>query len=146
LTGPILRQRTAALACPRQQLVAAVLAAAAVNLDETGWHTTGEARTLWTATTPQGAIFRVAEDRHRDRPQELIAKDYDGIACSDRWWAYDYLDLAAGRVSWQHLYRDFRRRALSASITCRLQVRSPFAYLAELLKAHARGDPLPTLA
>jgi transposase len=37
-------------------------------------------------------------------------------------------------------------RLLSASITCRLQQRSLFAYLAELLDNHARGDPLPALA
>jgi transposase len=37
-------------------------------------------------------------------------------------------------------------RLLSASITCRLQHRSLFAYLAELLAAHTRNKPLPTLA
>jgi hypothetical protein len=37
-------------------------------------------------------------------------------------------------------------RLLSASITCRLQHRSLFAYLTELLAAHARGDPTPRLA
>jgi transposase len=37
-------------------------------------------------------------------------------------------------------------RLLSASITCRLQRRSLFAYLTELLAAHARGDPTPCLA
>jgi len=37
-------------------------------------------------------------------------------------------------------------RLLSASISCRLQHRSLFAYLAELLDNHARGDPLPQLA
>jgi len=40
----------------------------------------------------------------------------------------------------------FIERALSASVTCRLQGRSLFAYLRELLSAHARGHPLPTLA
>jgi transposase len=39
----------------------------------------------------------------------------------------------------------FIERALSASVTCRLQARSMFAYMAELLTAHARGDPLPAL-
>jgi transposase len=39
----------------------------------------------------------------------------------------------------------FIERALSASVTCRLQGRSLFAYLARLLDAHARGEPLPTL-
>ena len=37
-------------------------------------------------------------------------------------------------------------RLLSASITCRLQHRSLFGYLAELLDASARGDPPPALA
>jgi transposase len=38
------------------------------------------------------------------------------------------------------------QRLLSASITCRLQHRSLFHYLSELLATHARGDPLPSLA
>ena len=37
-------------------------------------------------------------------------------------------------------------RLLSAHTTCRLQRRSLFDYLAELLAAHARGDPVPLLA
>ena len=40
----------------------------------------------------------------------------------------------------------FSERAFSASVSCRHQGRSLFAYLAELVSAHARGDPLPTLA
>jgi transposase len=263
-------QRAAiALAGPHELLSAAVLSSPAVNLDETGWRTAGDARTLWTATTPSAAIFRVAEDRHRDRLTEFIGEDFSGIACSDRWWAYDHLDPEYRQACWSHLQRDFRRhseglalqkrfgerclaltdrlfdawhafdehqdrvrltcemapiqtelralleqatrkskrtrlhrrfannllkiwpalwtfvtvegveptnnaaerslrgpvihrklshgsqsedgerfieRALSASITCRLQGRSMFAYMAELLTAHAHGDPLPTLA
>jgi transposase len=37
-------------------------------------------------------------------------------------------------------------RLLSASISCRLQHRSLFSYLAELLAANTHGDPLPQLA
>ena len=37
-------------------------------------------------------------------------------------------------------------RLLSAHITCRLQGRSLFVYLAELFAAHARGDPVALLA
>jgi transposase len=37
----------------------------------------------------------------------------------------------------------FIERALSASVTCRLQHHSPFAYLRELLAAHTHGDPYP---
>jgi transposase len=37
-------------------------------------------------------------------------------------------------------------RLLSASLTCRLQARSLFAYLADLHTASIRGDPIPLLA
>jgi transposase len=56
----ICRRASAALSSPHEQLVASVLASAALNVDETGWRTAGEGRTLWTATTPAAAIFRVA--------------------------------------------------------------------------------------
>jgi transposase len=39
----------------------------------------------------------------------------------------------------------FAERALSAAVTCRMQHRSLFAYLSELLAAHTRGDPFPAL-
>jgi transposase len=39
----------------------------------------------------------------------------------------------------------FAERALSAATTCRQQDRSLFGYLAQLLAAHTRGDPLPAL-
>jgi len=265
----ICQRASMALASPHERLTASVLAAPALNIDETGWRTSGEGRALWTATTPGAAIFRVAEDRHRDRLEELIGTDYEGIVCSDRWWAYDHLDPQCRQACWEHLKRDFTRhseglaeqqvfgeaglaltkrlfaathafeehqdrgrlrreikpiqtelrglleraarkskrtrhhrvfannllkiwpalwtfvevegveptnnaaerslrgpvihrklshgtrsddgerfieRALSASVTCRLQGRSLFAYLAELFSAHVRGDPLPALA
>lgn len=100
-----------ALAGPHERLTAAVLSSPALNVDETGWRTAGERRTLWTATTPQAAIFRVAEDRHRDRLDELIGSDYEGVVCSDRWWAYDHLDPACRQACWEHLKRDFTRHA-----------------------------------
>jgi hypothetical protein len=37
-------------------------------------------------------------------------------------------------------------RLLSASVTCRLQKRSPFAYLSDVLAAKIRGDPIPLLS
>jgi transposase len=40
----------------------------------------------------------------------------------------------------------FAERALSAAGTCRLQRRSLFTYLSELIAAHNRGDPFPALA
>jgi transposase len=39
----------------------------------------------------------------------------------------------------------FAERALSAAVTCRIQHRSLFNYLSELLAAHNRSDPFPAL-
>jgi transposase len=55
-----------------------------------------------------------------------------------------YRKLSLGSQS--HAGERTIERILSASITCRLQRRSLFSYLAELLAAHARDDPLPRLA
>src|SRR6266511_3834977 len=106
----ICQRASAALAAPHEQLTASVLHSPALNVDETGWRTWGEPRTLWTASTPEAAIFRVAEDRHRERLEELIG-DYEGIVCSDRWWAYDHLNPDCRQACWEHLKRDFRRHA-----------------------------------
>jgi transposase len=107
----ICQRASAALAQPHERLASSVLGSPALNVDETGWRTAGEGRALWTATTPNAAIFRVATDRHRDRLEELIGADYDGIICSDRWWAYDHLDPELRQACWEHLKRDFTRHA-----------------------------------
>jgi membrane protein required for beta-lactamase induction len=53
-----------------------------------------------------------------------------------------YRKLSLGSQSEQGEHRI--ERLLSASATCRLQQRSLFVYMAELLAAHAHGDPPPT--
>jgi transposase len=107
----ICQRASVALSEPHERLVGSVLKAPALNLDETGWATAGEGRTLWTATTAEAAIFRIAADRHRERLEELIGADFAGIVCSDRWWAYDHLDPLCRQACWSHLQRDFRRHA-----------------------------------
>jgi transposase len=102
-------QRTSGLlAGPHEHLTSWVLGSGAVNVDETGWFLAGENRTMWTATTAQAAIFRIVEDRHRDRLIELLGPDFEGIVTSDRWWAYDLLDPEQRQACWSHLQRDFR--------------------------------------
>jgi transposase len=106
----ICQRASRALELPHEALGAHVLAQPAINADETGWRTAGEQRTLWTATTERAAIFKVAEDRHRERLTALIG-EYAGIVCSDRWWAYDHLDPECRQACWAHLRRDFKFHA-----------------------------------
>jgi transposase len=93
----ICKRAALTLSEPHERLASSLLSPSALNVDETGWSTWGEKRTLWTATTRKGAVFRVADDRHRDRLHELIGEDFQGIVCSDRWWAYDHLDPLRAR-------------------------------------------------
>jgi transposase len=96
------------LAGPHERLTSQVLGSTAINVDETGWFLAGENRTMWTATTAQAAIFRIVEDRHRDRLIELLGPDFSGIVTSDRWWAYELLEPEQRQACWSHLQRDFR--------------------------------------
>jgi transposase len=96
-----------ALAEPHAELHEQIRSAAAVNVDETGWRLRGAKRTLWAALTSQAAVFRIAPDRHEREARALLGDDFQGIACSDRWWAYNYLDPAKRQLCWAHLVRDF---------------------------------------
>lgn len=93
---------------PHDRLMSQVLASGTVNVDETGWCMAGENRWMWTATTANAAVFRIAEDRHSDRLAELLGEGFDGIVTSDRWWAYNTLDPERRQACWSHLQRDFR--------------------------------------
>jgi transposase len=105
-------QRTGeALELPYQGLLEHVRAAPAVNLDETGWRLRGGRRTLWGAFTPNAALLRIAPDRHERELDALIGEQFAGIACSDRWWAYNKLAAARRQVCWSHLARDFTAHA-----------------------------------
>jgi transposase len=96
-----------ALAEPHARLHEQIRSASALNIDETGWRLRGGKRTLWGALTPRAALFRIAPDRHQREAKALLGDDFQGIACSDRWWAYDYLHPERRQLCWAHLVRDF---------------------------------------
>jgi transposase len=103
----IVQRAGEALAEPHARLHQQIRSAPAVNVDETGWRLRGGKRTLWGALTEQAALFRIAPDRHEREAKALLGDDFQGIACSDRWWAYDYLDPERRQLCWAHLVRDF---------------------------------------
>jgi transposase len=95
------------LAEPHARLAEQIRSAAVVNIDETGWRTAGERRTLWGSLSAQTAIFRIAAGRHQCEVKALLGEDFAGIVCSDRWRAYDYLEPEQRQLCWAHLVRDF---------------------------------------
>jgi transposase len=106
----ILERVADALAKPDADLLDRVRAAKALNMDETGWRTSGQRRALWGAFTDRHAVLRVRDDRHEDHARELLA-DTAAIVTSDRWWAYSHLPLARRQICWAHLRRDFKAHA-----------------------------------
>jgi hypothetical protein len=61
-----------------------VLDQGAVHVDETGWRTRGEARALWTATTPEATFLQISQHCNREQFNTLIGTAYPGIVISDR--------------------------------------------------------------
>ena len=103
----IVQRAGGALEEPQARLADHVRFASVVNIDETGWRLRGGKRTLWGALTERAALFRIAPDRHEREARAMLGEDFAGIACSDRWWAYNYLDPGRRQVCWSHLIRDF---------------------------------------
>jgi transposase len=103
----IVQRAGEALAEPHARLAEQIRSAAVVNIDETGWRTAGERRTLWGALSAQTAVFRIAAGRHQCEVTAPLGEEFAGIACSDRWRAYDYLDPEQRQLCWAHLLRDF---------------------------------------
>ena len=106
----ILERVADALEGPDADLLERVRAAKALNIDETGWRTSGERRALWGAFTDRHAVLRVRADRHEGHARELLG-DTGAIVTSDRWWAYAHLPLKRRQVCWAHLRRDFKAHA-----------------------------------
>jgi transposase len=96
-----------ALTDPYDDLLARVRAAAAVNMDETGWRLKGRQRTLWGAFSERHAVLLVTAGRHEDHAREILA-DSGAVVTSDRWWAYNHLPVARRQICWSHLQRDFQ--------------------------------------
>jgi transposase len=96
-----------ALAAPHTRLEQDIKSAPVVNIDETGWKTAGDRRTLWGALTGRTAVFRIAPGRHAAEARMLLGERFAGIVCSDRYPGYDYLDSTRRQLCWAHLLRDF---------------------------------------
>jgi len=106
----ILARVADALDQPDADLLDRVRAAKALNMDETGWRTSGQRRALWGAFTDRHAVLRVHASRHEDHAKDLLG-DTTAIVTSDRWWAYGHLPVARRQVCWAHLRRDFKAHA-----------------------------------
>jgi transposase len=106
---PAQEQRVSqALAEPVRQAQSFVRCQPVVNVDETGWSEANQSCWLWVGSTPQVTLFRLKDTRGREGVTDLIGADYEGIVGSDRWSAYNRLDVSQRQLCWSHLQRDFQ--------------------------------------
>jgi transposase len=103
----ILTRTAATLEPVYEELLEQTRSAGALNIDETGWYLSGEARTLWGAFSKQTAVVRIAPDRGKQHLHGLIGDGFAGVVGSDRFSAYNSLGPEQRQVCWSHLRRDF---------------------------------------
>ena len=101
------QEMSAALALAHQEAVAAVRQAPVKYVDETGWKQAGRKRWLWAAATTRVAVFVIDVFRNVSALRKLLGSTLSGILCSDRWSAYDHVELLQRQVCWAHLKRNW---------------------------------------
>lgn len=98
---------SAALADPWRELAQAVREAEAVHADETGWRLGPAQQWLWLAATSLYACYRIDPSRGQAAAKELLGEDFGGIAITDRYAAYHFLDVLQQQLCRSHLARQF---------------------------------------
>lgn len=64
---------------------------------------------LWVAVTPLVSFFEVTLARSSAAAQALLGKNFSGILNSDRYSAYNWLDIGQRQLCWAHLKREFTK-------------------------------------
>jgi transposase len=103
------QEMSAALAPAHKEAVEAVRQAPVKYVDETGWKQAGRKRWLWTAATETVVAFIIDVYRNVIALRKLIGPTLSGILCSDRWNAYDHVELLKRQVCWAHLKRNWEK-------------------------------------
>jgi transposase len=99
---------SAALSPVYQQAEAFVRPQPWVNMDETGWRQRRRRAWLWVRATRKVSVFRVASTRSKSEAQGQLGEDFRGVAITDRFVGYNWVDTAQRQVCWAHLARDFQ--------------------------------------
>lgn len=103
------QEMSASLAPAHQEAIAAVRQAPVKYVDETGWKQAGRKRWLWAAATSRVAVFVIDVFRNVTALRKLLGSTLCGILCSDRWSAYDHVELLQRQVCWAHLKRNWEK-------------------------------------
>jgi transposase len=96
------------LAEPVREVAQAIQQQTVVHADETGWYERSRRAWLWMAATAQMAVFLISPSRGTAVAQQLLGAAFAGWLVSDRWSAYNFVDVVRRQLCWSHLDRDFK--------------------------------------
>lgn len=96
-----------------------------VNSDETSFaqgnsdekNPTGRKAWLWVMVTPLVSYFAVFLNRSGAVCRQLLGDTFTGMVSSDRFSAYNWLELKRRQICWAHLKRDFTRIAERSGVS-----------------------------
>jgi transposase len=77
------------------------------NVEETGWREKAKRVWLWVCATPLVTVFQVLASRSAASAKGLLGEDFPGVAGTDRYSAYNWMDPPRRQLCWAHLKRDF---------------------------------------
>ena len=84
-----------------------------LHLDETSWYETAALRWLWIVSHPSLSFFHVDPSRGREVARTLLTGEdeelFRGVAVTDFYAAYRYLEGLDHQYCWPHLVRDARK-------------------------------------
>ena len=98
-----------ALKAPHEEALAHAQASDRAHADETGWRERLKKAWLWVAVTPAVIVFLVHTRRGKDAAKALLGPTFLGILITDRWSAYNWVDVVRRQLCWSHLKRDFKQ-------------------------------------
>lgn len=80
-----------------------------LHADETGHFQKHKLAWMWVAVSMMTTIFMIMPSRSQKSAKQLLGKNYAGKLISDRYSAYNWIDLQNRQACWAHLIRDFTR-------------------------------------
>lgn len=107
------QEMSEALAAPVEEARQFVRRQRAVHMDETGWKQGQEngrkkRAWLWVAATSLVTVFQVATSRGSKVAKAMLGEAFAGFLVTDRWSAYNWVDVAMRQLCWSHLIRDLQ--------------------------------------
>jgi transposase len=75
---------------------------------------------LWVAVTPLVTFFQVLLSRSTAAAKALLGENFSGLLNSDRYNAYNWVDLAQRQMCWAHLKREFTKISQRSGVSRQL--------------------------